>query len=165
MELWRKMWREVLAPQLSTKGLTALQDALTKDDSRLVQENTVTLDAHGRPNHACAIGYAGWIGDGLETTVEIEDYFERMSAARDMPGGDGLPALSRMEVGEMWCHKDNFLSFFDENPRKEVFAKLLPEVSRELARRSQGENDGKLAESLADLPVIVAERQGVAGPA
>jgi hypothetical protein len=35
-EAWRKVWREGVAPQLSTEGLQGLLDALKRDDSRII---------------------------------------------------------------------------------------------------------------------------------
>ena len=41
MESWRKVWREGLAPLLSTGGLEALRQALVTDDARLLPFDAV----------------------------------------------------------------------------------------------------------------------------
>src|SRR5262249_17254905 len=80
MESWRKVWREGLAPQISSAGLEALRSALATDDARLLQS------ARTSPpplqcmrdccvSGACALGWCGWQGDGLETVAEVEEYF------------------------------------------------------------------------------------------
>src|SRR5712692_10367123 len=45
MESWRKVWREGLAPLLSTNGLEALRQALVTDDAQLLQGATTTPPA------------------------------------------------------------------------------------------------------------------------
>ena len=40
MNTWQKVWREGLAPRLSTSGLHALRRALVADDERLLQGDT-----------------------------------------------------------------------------------------------------------------------------
>src|SRR5438094_8455764 len=82
MESWRKVWRDGLAPQISTPGLEALRRALLTDDARLLQSATTSppplqcvLD--WPVEGACALGYCGWQGDGLETIGEVEEFFAR----------------------------------------------------------------------------------------
>jgi len=82
VETWRKVWRDGLAPVLSTKGLLALSDALAKDDPRLIQGATTTP-----PPFQCVldwpcesadvIGFCAWQGDGLETIGEVEEFFAK----------------------------------------------------------------------------------------
>jgi hypothetical protein len=127
MESWRKVWREGLVPLLSTEGLEALRQALVTDDSRLLQGATTTPPplqcVQDWPvEGACALGYCGWQGDGLETVAEVEEFFARMCFEIDQRLGE--PAGCR------W-----FLNWFDETPRDEMRAHLLAEVSRAIARR------------------------------
>ena len=88
MESWRKVWREGLAPMLSTKGLQALKLALVRDDERLTQGATTTpppmqcvLD--WPVEGACVVGYCAWQGDGLETVGEVEEFFAKVCFEAD----------------------------------------------------------------------------------
>jgi hypothetical protein len=127
MESWRKVWRDGLAPHLSTAGLEALRRALLADDSRLVQGATTVppplMCVQDWPvEAACVLGYCGWQGDGLETVGEVEEYFARMCFEADKALGE--PTACR------W-----FLNWFDECPRAEARQDLLAEVNRTLAQR------------------------------
>jgi hypothetical protein len=127
MESWRKVWREGLAPYLSTPGLEALKLALVSDDARLLQGATTTPPplqcVQDWPvEAACVVGYCGWQGDGLETVAEVEEFFARICFETDQALGE--PAACR------W-----FLNWFDETPRAEVRAQLLAEVNRTLGER------------------------------
>jgi hypothetical protein len=138
MESWRKVWREGVAPLLSTTGLEALQRALTNDDARLLQGATTTPPplqcVQDWPvEAACALGFCGWQGEGLETVAEVEEFFARMCFEIDQRLGE--PAACR------W-----FLNWFDETPRDEMREKLLAEVNRALAQRRSAE-DGEEIES------------------
>ena len=131
MESWRKVWREGVEPLVSTEGLEALCCGLTDDDARLLQGATTTppplMCVQDWPvEAACALGYCGWIGDGLETVGEVEEFFARMCFAIDQRVGE--PAGCR------W-----FLNWFDETPRDEMRRLLLAEVSRALADRRLAE--------------------------
>jgi hypothetical protein len=112
---------------LSTESLEVLRRGLRDDDPRLVQGATTTPPplqcVQDWPvEGACALGYCGWLGDGLETVGEVEEYFARMCFEIDQRLGE--PAGCR------W-----FLNWFDETPREEVRQELLAEVERALARR------------------------------
>jgi hypothetical protein len=127
METWRKVWREGLAPLLSTGALEALCHALLADDPRLVQGVTTTptplpAAADLLVEAACALGYCGWQGEGLETVGEVEEFFARMCFEIDQRLGE--PAGCR------W-----FLNWFDETPRDTMRLELTPEVNRALAAR------------------------------
>jgi hypothetical protein len=127
MESWRKVWREGVAPRLSTPGLEALRQALVSDDARLLRGATTTPPplqcVQDWPvEAACVLGYCGWQGDGLETVAEVEEFFARLCFETDKALGE--PAACR------W-----FLNWFDETPRTEMRALLLPEVKRALAER------------------------------
>ncbi len=127
MESWRKVWRDGLAPLISTEGLEALRSALSNDDARLLQGATTTPPplqcVQDWPvEAACALGYCGWQGEGLESVAEVEEYFARLCFEVDQRLGE--PAACR------W-----FLNWFDETPRDEMRGLLLGEVNRTLAQR------------------------------
>ena len=127
MESWRKVWREGLAPQLSSPGLEALRRALLTDDARLLQGATTTPPplqcVQDWPvEAACVLGYCGWQGDGLETVAEVEEYFARACFEADQRLGE--PAACR------W-----FLNWYDDTSREEVRRELLAEVNEVLAQR------------------------------
>jgi hypothetical protein len=127
MESWRKVWRDGLAPLIGTTGLEALRTALSNDDARLLQGATTTppplVCVQDWPvEAACALGFCGWQGEGLESVAEVEEYFARLCFEVDQRLGE--PAACR------W-----FLNWFDETPRDEMRSLLLAEVNRTLARR------------------------------
>jgi len=127
MEAWRKVWREGLVPQLSTRALEALRRALTSDDPRLLQGATTSPPPlqcvqDWAVEAACALGYCGWQGEGLRTVAEVESYFAKLCFAADQKLGES--AMVR------W-----FLNWFDDTPRAEMRRQLLLEVDNELDRR------------------------------
>jgi hypothetical protein len=127
MDAWRKVWREAVAPQLPTRGLEVLRRALERDDPSLVQGVTTDppplAEALDRPvQAACAIGYCGWLGEGLGTVAEVEAYFAGVCEGADE------------RLGE-WAGIRPFLTFFDDTPRQEIRLALLAEVDLELATR------------------------------
>ena len=130
MESWRKVWREGVAPLLSTNSLRVLRQGLTNDDPRLQQGATTTPPplqcVQDWPvEGACALGFCGWQGEGLETVAEVEEFFARMCFEIDQRLGE--PAGCR------W-----FLNWFDETPRDEMRRELLSEVNLALAARRTG---------------------------
>jgi hypothetical protein len=142
MESWRKVWREGVAPLVSTAALEALQRALSDDDARLLQGSTTTPPplqcVQDWPvEAACALGFCGWQGEGLETVAEVEEFFARMCFEIDQRLGE--PAACR------W-----FLNWFDETPRDEMREALLAEVHRALAQRHSVE-DGAAAEADGEI--------------
>ena len=127
MESWRMVWREGLAPVLSTSGIESLWQALRNNDARLTQGSTTTppplLSLADCPcDGADAIGWCGWQGERLETVGEVEEFFARTCFEVDQRLGE--PAACR------W-----FLNWFDDTPRAEMRAQLLEEVERTLAQR------------------------------
>ena len=129
MESWRKVWRDGLAPQLSTAGLEALHQGLATDDPRLLQGATTTPPplqcVQDWPvEAACVLGYCAWQGEGLETVAEVEEYFARACFEADQLLGE--PAACR------W-----FLNWYDDTPRYEMRRLLLAEVDRTLSQRLQ----------------------------
>lgn len=129
MESWRMVWREGVVPLLSTESLEALRGALIYADAGLVQGVTTATSPgawSGQPDWllegACALGYCGWKGEGLETAIEVEEFFTRLCCGIDERMGE--PAACR------W-----FLHWFDDTPQDEMRRLLLPEVNRALAMR------------------------------
>jgi len=140
MESWRKVWREGLEPLLTTEALQALRAALLQDDPRLIQGATTSPPplqcVQDWPvEAACALGYCGWVGDGLETVGEVEEFFARLCFETDCRLGE--PAACR------W-----FLNWFDETPRPVMRRELLAEVQRVLMNRCD-EVDGPEPTSVA----------------
>jgi len=130
VEVWRKAWREGIAPQLSVRALVALRRGLAEDDEHLIQGATTAppplVCMRDSPTEAaCGIGYGGWQGEGLATVAEVEEYFAQICARTDEHFGE--PQAAR------W-----FLNWFDGTPRAEVRRCLLAEVERTLASRQVG---------------------------
>jgi hypothetical protein len=127
MESWQKVWREGLAPQVSTAGLEALRAALVSDDPRLLQGATTSPPPlpcvqEWPVEGACGLGFCGWQGEHLESVAEVEEYFAQKCFEADQLLGE--PAACR------W-----FLNWFDETPRGQMRRLLLAEVNRTLAQR------------------------------
>jgi hypothetical protein len=128
LQAWQKVWREGIAPLLSTAALVALERALFRDDPRLIHGETckpapVQAVQDWPVEAACLVGYCGWQRDGLFTVAEVEDYFARVAHAVDQALGE--PAACR------W-----FFDWFDSTPRAEMRRALQAEVGRTLAQRS-----------------------------
>jgi hypothetical protein len=131
MQSWQKVWRDGMAPLLSNEGLEVLRKALAEDDPRLLQGATTTPPplqcVQDWPvEAACALGFCGWQGEGLETVAEVEEFFARMCFEVDQRLGE--PAACR------W-----FLNWFDDTPREQMRQELLVEVQRTLAERYEAE--------------------------
>jgi hypothetical protein len=127
MNRWQRVWREGVAPALSTNGLLVLKAALLADDPGLLQGATscpppmqCVLDwpCEG----ACAIGYAAWKGDGAETVGEVEERFAKACYKADCELRE--PAAVRY-----------FLNWFDETPRDQMRRELLAEIELSLKER------------------------------
>ncbi|MHB1425716.1 MAG: hypothetical protein ACYC3I_21315 [Gemmataceae bacterium] len=139
MESWRKVWRDGLAPLLSNSALESLQGALQSDDARLLQGATTTPPplqcVQDWPvEAACALGFCGWQGEGLETVAEVEEFFARTCFEIDQRLGE--PAACR------W-----FLNWFDETPRDEMLPQLLSEVQYALVQRRSAVDEAAESES------------------
>lgn len=108
MENWRKVWREGLVPELSSRALEALRHALARDDARLIQHSTCTpppseIFQDEEVEGACALGFCAWQGDGFDTVGQVEAFFIQICTAADEALGE--PAACRY-----------FLNWFDEAP-------------------------------------------------
>ena len=128
MENWRNVWRNGFVPVLTTRGLIQLRDALRNDDFRLVQGATTNppplLCVQDWPvEGCCALGFCGWLGDGLETVGEVEEYFAKCCFEADERLGE--PAACRQ-----------FLNWFDDEPRAQMRRDLLAEVELAIAERT-----------------------------
>lgn len=127
MEMWRRVWREGLAPRLSIAALTALRHGLFRDDPRLVQGTTCSPPAlqalsQRRVETACALGYCGWQGEGLTRVGAIEDYFQQVCDAAD-----------ELMAERAVCRF--FLNWYDDTLCDEMRRNLLAEVEETLRQR------------------------------
>ncbi len=139
MESWRKVWRDGLAPEISTAGIEALRRALANDDPRLLQGATTSPPplqcVQDWPvEGACGLGYCGWQGDGLQTVAQVEEFFARACFEADRRLGE--PAACR------W-----FLNWFDDTPRAEMRRQLFAEVNRTLAQRHADSRGAAVSQS------------------
>lgn len=129
VEAWRLAWRDGIAPELSDAGLEALAGALDADDPRLIQGTTsyppplATLAAEA-VTACCAIGFAGWQGDGKRSVGQIEEHFWSVCQRAIENTGDPLAART-------------FLNWWDDAPRDQARMQLLAEVELALAERRQ----------------------------
>jgi hypothetical protein len=128
IEAWRKVWRDGIAPQLSSAALEVLGRALEEDDPQLVQGATTEPPplqmAEAWPvEGACPVGYCGWQVLELGTVGQVVEFFADVCHAADQQLGE--PAAVR------W-----FLNWWDDSPRHFARLLLLAEVEGELARRS-----------------------------
>lgn len=126
---WRKAWRDGVAPDLSDKALLALRGALESDDPRLIQGKTTLPDyldcTRDFPvDGACALGFCGWQGEGLQTVEKIGEFFAVTCSNID----DRLHEKSACR----W-----FLNWFDTTPRDEMRRELLAEVNLALEQRKE----------------------------
>lgn len=124
---WQRVWRLGLDPALSDRALKALRRGLMVDDPRLVQMHTTLPPAlGGAGQHAvqacCALSYAGWQGEGLQTVDDVNTFFAKTCLAADDQLGE--PATTRY-----------FLNWFDKTPRYQMRRLLLAEVEQSLQTR------------------------------
>lgn len=132
----RRVWLNGIQPLISTPGLRALERALLMDDPGLIQGATTSPPPlqcveEWECEAACAIGYAGWKGDGLGTVRDVEEYFARLCFAADN------------KLGESGAVR-HFINWADDTPRSEMRRQLLNVVQEELAARipNLGKVDG-----------------------
>ena len=127
MEAWRYVWRHGIAPAMSTAALEALAGGLELGDERITQGSTtvpppMACVSAWPVEGACAIGYAGWHGEGLGQVGEVEQYFASVCSQADALLGE-----------EAACR--HFLNWFDDTPRQQMIGELLAEVRLALAQR------------------------------
>ena len=128
---WLRVWDDAVAPLLTRRQLEALEQGLASNDPCLLQGATTVPPplqyVQDWPvEAACALGYCFWKGFELETVAEVEQAFVALCFEIDQRLGE--PAGCR------W-----FLNWFDETPREQLFAEMLPVVRRTLAARQQKE--------------------------
>lgn len=122
---WKRAWN-ALAPSLPTAGLVALEAALVADDERLIQGGTQSpppmMGVLGWPvEAACPVAFCGW-QDGAKTVMDVNLFFGRVCSDGDVRLGE------HAGVG-------HFLRWWDDTPRPEAIALLLPVVRATLAGR------------------------------
>ncbi len=144
IEIWRKVFRQAIAPSLSTRALQALHDGVESKDERLVRGMTTVPpplpSVQDWPvESACALGYCGWIGEGLPTVGEVDEFFARLCFEIDNKLGE--------PSGCRW-----WLNFWDEAPWEEVHRETLIETKRALAQRMQ-ENTNDRSAAQSPIPV------------
>jgi len=127
MELWRKVWRNGLVPQLSTNELLALKHGLETDDPKLVQGITtsppaIDIFATSQVEFCCGLTYSSWKGENKTTVAEADARYTQLCQNTDELLGE--PGVSRF-----------FLNWFDETPRVEMRRQLLTEVVIALSNR------------------------------
>lgn len=122
MEPWRSVWRDALSILLSIDGLEALRKALIEDDEQLVQGITTNSDSIGIVG-ACAIGYSIWKGERVEDVGSVHQKFAEICCIAE-------------QLTNVDCFTACFLNWFDETERNEMRRKLLFEVNRSLALRT-----------------------------
>ena len=126
---WCRVWRDGIAPQLSTDGLAALAEALARDNPCLIQGATTVPPplecVRDWPLEAAdAIVFAAWQSGQVQTVAEGEADFARVCFEADQRLGE--PAACR-----------RFLNWYDEEPRDQMRRELLEEVNRSLALRAR----------------------------
>lgn len=129
MESWKKVWRDGVEPLLTDEGLQALRDALIRDDPKLIQGATsqpppLQCVQDWPCEAACALGYCGWVSEGLITVGDVENWFSDMCFKIDQRLGE--PAGCR-----------HFLTFFDETPRNKMRTELLAEINLAMVGRGR----------------------------
>lgn len=130
MESWKIVLRDGFFKVLSDGHLDALRRTLLADDPRWTQGATtlpppLTCMQDFPVEAADAIGICGWIGDGLGTVGEVEEFFAKKCYEMDQVLGE--PAACR------WL-----LNWHDDSPRELVRTELLAEIELELSRRAAG---------------------------
>ena len=123
METWRRVFRESVAPLLTNAQLSALLDALVRDDPRLVQGHTTSPPAvlgDLRCERACFLGFPA-LAEG-KTVGEVAKFFD-----------DLCDGINEEDIMRSWY----FLTWFDETPREIVRREMAAEIREVLARPSR----------------------------
>ena len=128
MDAWQKTWREGIQPQLGTKALASLYQALVGDDQRLIQGTTIkpvpilrTAEENDPVEACCPVAWCGWMGEGLEVVKDLETWFASVINVTNKILGPFAAGI--------------FFGFWDYGPRDTCRRLLLSEVEEELARR------------------------------
>ena len=127
MRTWREVWREGLAPQIPTAGLTALRDALASDDPRLIQLSPTEPMALPRLEDwpcvaADAVGFAFWQALNLKSCGAVNAAWEEAMYQCSLLLGTAAACAP-------------FLDFYDSTPRPALLVELRAEVELALASR------------------------------
>ncbi len=121
------VWRRGFVPSLSTKGLIAFRQAVADDDPRLIQGASTQpppllcvggWDVEG----GCGASLCGWLGDGLKTVDDVQEFFSRVCFEADQRLGE--PASCRF-----------WLNWFDETDRHAMRQTMFAELAFNLGRR------------------------------
>ena len=126
-EMWRRVWRDGLGPQLSDSYLEELRLGLIRDDDRLLQGYTAQPEpfavfAREKIEGCCALGFGAWQTGMFERVGDLGRFFERLCCGADEA------------VGEMAAAR-LFLDWYDQTPRPLMRHELLAEVNRLLNQR------------------------------
>jgi hypothetical protein len=127
IETWRWAWREGAAPLLADADLTLLQDALQRDDPRLLQGATTNpppcdYATEVRCEGGCPLAFVGWQNYQMHVVKDVEDFFARLFTEIGQRLGD--------LTGARWL-----TNWIDETPRDEMRRLLGEEITRTLAER------------------------------
>lgn len=130
---WKRTFRQGIAPLMSTKALKALWKGLAEYDATLRPGLTVLplgtdVTAEWPVEAACAIGYCGWKGEGLETVIEVEEFFVRVCFECDELMGE--PGSIRY-----------FLNWFDTTHDEEMRIGLMCEINNVLYTREEEKDE------------------------
>lgn len=120
MELWRKVWRQGVAPQLSREQIAAMRDALRLDDERLLQGATTTpppmMCVQDWPcEGGCLIGLSWMLTHPGATVGEVEEHFASVCRKAD-------ELLNEPAACRWW------LNFWDDTPRDVARRELIGEI-------------------------------------
>ena len=136
LETWRRVLRKGILLGVGAPALTALLEALQKDDPRIIQGVTTdpppliaveSWDCKG----ACALGFIA-MAEGKRSVGEVELRFAKLCQDADFFLG------ATMEEGSPVGGKVRpFLNWFDNTPREEMRRELGAEVKMELDRRNR----------------------------
>ncbi len=126
-EPWRYVFREGVCPLVSDEALGRLRQALRGNSPEVLQgQTTEPIPAQEVQDFevraSCPIAYLVWKGQNRRTVEEVEEAFYRLVSQVDQLLGE--PASCR-----------GLLHWIDGEPRPVVWAGLLSEIDRELARR------------------------------
>jgi hypothetical protein len=118
-----------IAPRLGAAALEALRDALQRDDPALVQRETTHPSSNEHPYceeclGACGVAYGLWKSLCLYNIGDVERRFTKLCCSVDAQMGAGSST--------------RWLNHYDETPRQEMRAELLPQVVKAIEREREG---------------------------